>query len=113
MARANRRCRSQTDAEHRRNADQNDGSNDGCVAGANKITKPDDRLTIGDVVQAKVLVRLRPGRHLAKRRGFPKGDNEPPTVLDAICATVAEILGRHDDFLGQGWEAALTSDYGA
>jgi hypothetical protein len=66
------------------------------------------RLAIGYVVQAKVLARLRPGGQLAERRGFPKGGNKPLAVLDAIRGTVAETLSRHDDFLEQGWEAALT-----
>ena len=41
------------------------------------------------------------GRHLAKRRGFPKGVNEPLAVLDAIRGKMAKILGGHDDFLGR------------
>ena len=49
------------------NADPNDGSNNGRLGGADKITEPDDRLPIDDAVEAKVLAQLRPGRQLAKR----------------------------------------------
>jgi hypothetical protein len=38
---------------------------------------------VSDAVQAKD-ARLEPDRHLAKRRAFPKGDDESLTVLDAI-----------------------------
>jgi hypothetical protein len=50
-------------SEHYKNADPNDGSNDGCLGGADQITKPDD-CPVGDVVEAKILAR-RAGRHLA------------------------------------------------
>jgi hypothetical protein len=32
---------------------------------------------------------------------------KPLQFLDAICRSVSEILGGNDDFLEQGWKAAL------
>ena len=94
-----------TNAEHHQNADPNDGSRDGRLGGADKITAPDDRLPIGDAVETKVSAKLRPGRRLAKRRRLPNGDGEPLPVLDTNGGAVAESLGRRDGALGQGWQA--------
>jgi hypothetical protein len=58
----------------------------GRLGGADKITAPDDRLPIGDVVEAKVLAQLRPGRQFLGTNG----------------GAVAESLGRRDGVLDQG-----------
>ena len=75
------------------NADPNDGSDDGRLGGANQITEPDDRLAVGDAVEAKVLARHQPDPQLAERKRV--GD-EPHAVLDAMGRAVAESLGRRD-----------------
>src|SRR5262245_22486817 len=93
MARTNRRYHSRANAEHHQNADPNNGSDDGRVGGADQITEPDDRLAVGDAVEAKVLARHQPDRQLAERKRV--GD-EPHAVLDAMGGTVAESLGRRD-----------------
>jgi len=53
---------SRTVAKHCRNSDQDNGSIDGRLGGANQITEPDDRPAIGDVVQAKIFARFRINR---------------------------------------------------
>src|SRR5262245_35949316 len=68
MARANCRYHPRANAEHNQNADPNDGSHDGRLGGADQITQPDDRLTVGDAVEARLLARRQPGRQLAKRK---------------------------------------------
>jgi hypothetical protein len=73
--------------------------------GADQITEPDDRLPVGDGVEAKVLARRQPRRQLAKRRRFPTGGDESHAVLDTIGRAVAESLGRRDGVLGQGRQA--------
>src|SRR6516165_7457617 len=93
MARTNRRYHSRANAEHHQNADPNDGSDDGRLGGADQITEPDDRLAVGDAVEAKVLARHQPDRQLAERKRV--GD-EPHAVLDAMGGAVAESLGRRD-----------------
>src|SRR5262249_26137961 len=98
MAPANRRCHSRTNAEHNQNADPNDGSHDGRGGGADQITEPGDRLSVGDTVEAKVLAWRRPGRHLAKRKRI--GGDKPHAVLDTSGGAMAESLGRRDVVLG-------------
>ena len=102
MAGGNRRGLPRANAEHHQNADPNNGSNNGRLGGADKITAPDDRLPIGDVVEAKVLAQLRPSWQLAKRRCFPNGDGEPLPALDTNGRAVAESVDRRDVVLGQG-----------
>ena len=63
MAGANRGCHPRAIAQHHENADPNDGSNDGCLGGADQITKPDG-CPVGDAVEAKFLARRQPRRHL-------------------------------------------------
>src|SRR6516225_2104096 len=75
------------------NADPNDGSDDGRLGGADQITEPDDRLAVGDAVEAKVLARHQPDRQLAERKRV--GD-EPHALLGAMGGAVAESLGRRD-----------------
>ena len=43
--------------KHCRNSDQNNGSTDGRLGGANQIAEPDVRFAIGDVIQAKIFAR--------------------------------------------------------
>src|SRR5262245_54912139 len=88
MARTNRRYHSRANAEHHKNADPNDGSDDGRLGGADQITEPDC-----DAVEAKALARHQPDRQLAERKRI--GD-EPHAVLDAMGGAVAESLGRRD-----------------
>src|SRR5262252_3440575 len=94
MARTNRRYHSRANEEHHQNADPNNGSDDGRLGGANQITEPDDRLAVGDAVEAKVLARHQPDRQLAERKRV--GD-EPHALLDAMGGAVAESLGRRDE----------------
>src|SRR5436190_19470453 len=42
MAGANRGCLPRATAEHHQNANPNDGSDDGCLGGADQITKPEN-----------------------------------------------------------------------
>src|SRR5215831_8683361 len=107
MAGADRRRSSHAIAGHRRNADQNDGSHDGRLGGATQIAEPDDRLAVGDVVQAEILPQLQCERKLAKPRRFPEGRDEPLADVGANGGAVAEILGRH---LEQDNQASLTRD---
>src|SRR5215472_3438802 len=107
MAGADRRCRPHTDAERYRNADKNDGSNDGRMGRAAQAAESDERLAVGDAVQTEVLAWLRSGRQLAEPGCLPDGGDEPLAVLDAIHGAVAEILGRYGHALDQGREAAL------
>ena len=51
--------------------------------GADQITEPDGRFAIGDALEAKVLVQLRPGRQLAKCRRCPNDGDESLAVLRA------------------------------
>ena len=102
MAGANRRCHPCANAEYYKDADPNDGSRNGRLGGADKITAPDDRLPIGDAVEAKVFAQLRPGQQLAKRRSFPSSDGEPLPALDTNGGAVAESVDRRHVVLGQG-----------
>src|SRR5262245_12330344 len=94
MAAASRRHHSRANAEHHQNADPNDGPDDGRLGGADQITEPDDRLAVGDTVEAKALARHQPGWQLGKRKRV--GGDEPHAVLDAMGGTMAESLGRCD-----------------
>jgi hypothetical protein len=69
------------------------------LGGANQIAEPDDRLAIGDVVQAKIFAFR--NRKWAERRRFPEGGDEPYATLDATRGTVAASMGRYDGSLGQ------------
>src|SRR5215470_15472841 len=59
------------------------------------IAETDDRLAVGDVVQAEILPELQCERKLAKPRRFPEGRDEPLADVGANGGAVAEILGRH------------------
>jgi hypothetical protein len=107
MAGANRRCQPRANAERHQNADPNDGSDDGRLGGTDKITEPDDRIPVGDAVEAKALAQHQPGRQLAKRRYFPNGGDEPHAVLDASGGSMAESLHGRDGVLGQGQQGIL------
>ena len=85
-------------AEPHRNADQDDGSDGGGVGGAGQIDE--FRLAVGHAEQAEVHIQL--ARWLAGRRCLPDGGDEPITVLDDVCRTVAKSLDRYDDNVDQG-----------
>src|SRR5215831_17908904 len=82
LAGANRRYHPRANAEHHQNSDPNNGSDDGCLGGADQITQRDDRIAFGDAVEANVLAWRQPGRQLAKRKRV--GGDEPHAVLDAM-----------------------------
>src|SRR5262249_52476513 len=76
-----------------------DRSHDGRVGGAAQAAEPDDRLAIGDALQAQVPAQLRCDRQLAGRSH---------AALDAIRQAMAEVLDGRDVLLGKGRQAALT-----
>src|SRR6516162_1847952 len=54
LAGANRRYHPRANAEHHQNSDPNNGSDDGCLGGADQITQRDDRIAFGDAVEASL-----------------------------------------------------------
>lgn len=48
-----------------------------------------------------------PNSQMKRATGLQRCGDESLIVLDAIRGAVAKSLGRHDDFLGQGWKVTL------
>jgi hypothetical protein len=58
-------------------ANQNDGSDDGCLGGADQITKPDDR-PVRDAVEAKVVPSISPAG------SWPNVDTLPMAAMNPV-----------------------------
>src|SRR5262245_25093782 len=101
MAGANGRHGPHANAEHNRDADQDDGSHDGRLGGAAEIAEPEVRLAVGNAAKTEPLPRRQLAWQLARRRRLPDGSDQPHAVLDAGRGAVAEILDRYDGELDQ------------
>ena len=80
-----------------KNADPNDGSNDGRLGGTDQITE----FVIGDTIEAAVHLQLWPGGRLAQRRRSANGSIQPIRDVYANGTTVAKNMGGRDGRLGQ------------
>src|SRR5262245_50509560 len=96
MAGADRRHCPHAAAAPDRNADQDDGSDCGCLGGAAQTTQ--HCRAIGHAEQNEI----RLARWLAGWRCLSDGGNKPIAVLDDIRGAVAESLDRYDDNVDQG-----------
>jgi len=71
------------------NANPNDGSDDGCLGGADQITKPDDR-PVRDAVEAKVVARVSLAGSWPNADALPMAAMDPMQFWIAIGRTMAE-----------------------
>jgi hypothetical protein len=72
-----------------RNPDKDDGPTAGRLGGADQLAQPNERFTIGHVVEIKSIT------------GYWVESGEPPSTVDAVRGTMAASMGRRDWYLEQ------------